>query len=170
MLVMSFYVYLPWNGSPNYFENNSTADFKIKLPKVIKSKHKQKLEVSLIEIHNLPLLELPSIYQSMNTMNTIYKAPHKEQVCSSYFILCDIVEPQIYGSTYMNLLRLVNVYDESVKHICFESPMFVPVSRTEFDTVHVKICDSKGETVKLRSSESENLTLTLHFRERNQFE
>lgn len=165
---MSFYIYLPWNDSSNFFSNNSISNFKVKLPKFINCNLKF-YEVALVEIKDFPSILSDSENDSNNlNTNQVIKRKNKTVSCTVFFH-CDIIEPQIYGSTFCNLLRSVYIYDDSRKYISIESPFYVPISRVEFNTIHIRLCDSQGAQLNLKSSELENLTLTLHVRERRRF-
>jgi len=161
---MSFYVYMPWYASSALFTDNTTSGFKIKLPKTIKHNLKD-FEVALVEVIDFPSLKLPQ--DSPNSNNTLQRIKNSF-LSSEYkaFVTCDIIKPQIFGELHLKILRVVNVHSKSRNSITFDSPFYVPLSRSEFDIIQINICDENGYQLNLESDKSEKLTLVLHFRER----
>ena len=152
---MSFFVYLPWQSSSNYFKDNITSNFKVKLPTYLQF-HKKIMEVALVEISDVPPLK--------NINSYFAKKPSK------VFVHCDIVESQIYGNSFIPLLRLVHFSEnDSLTHVTYDSPHYVPISRSAISIIQIQLLDDQQKLLDLETSPSEKLLLTLHFREKNFF-
>jgi len=83
------------------------------------------------------------------------------------FIYCDIIDPQIVGSSLVPLLRMVNTAGTEGQAMTqtFSTPFYVPLSRSEFDTVSIRLCDEFGEELPIDKG---HVTLSLHFRNRTE--
>lgn len=82
---------------------------------------------------------------------------------TSLFVYCDIVQPQVVGNTFEPLLRTVGVssealFGENVTEI-FESPYYLPLSRTSFQEVTVNLRNDLGESPSFNFG---RVTVTLH--------
>lgn len=83
------------------------------------------------------------------------------------FVYTDICEPYITGDVHTPLLRVVpstvtdNYNYGSVKIRNFSPPRFIPLLRTNFQTITIDIRDEFGESIPF---EYGTLTVTLHFR------
>ena len=79
------------------------------------------------------------------------------------FIYCDIIDSQIVGSALVPLLRMVNIIGNEGQAITqtFSTPFYHRVSRSEFDTISILLCDEFGEELPIDKGQ---VTLTLHFR------
>lgn len=82
------------------------------------------------------------------------------------FIYCDVIEPQIVGSTIVPLLRMVNIIGEEGEAVTqrFSNPIYIPVSLSEFEIISILLCDEFGEELPIDKGQ---VTLTLHFKEKN---
>ena len=62
-------------------------------------------------------------------------------------IYCDIIEPQIFGSSYQKFLRTFFIQDKrlSRREFFYSQPSFVPVTQERFNTINIRICNSEGE-------------------------
>lgn len=88
-----------------------------------------------------------------------------DQGMTSLFIYCDIVQPQVVGNTFEPLLRTVGVssealFGENVTEI-FESPYYLPLSRTTFEEVSVNIRNDIGKAPPFNFG---RVTVTLHIK------
>jgi len=167
---MSFYIYLPWDGSSHYFKDNTTSNFKVKLPEILKL-NSRLMEIALVEVINFPVCDLTSSSVSRSeSSNYIVKNKFRQQEegkLYNAFIRCDVIQPQIYGSSFMNLLRILSINShEPSKHLSFESPFYIPIDRKEMNSIQIQICDETGSCLKLQSSSLDKFTLVLHVRER----
>jgi hypothetical protein len=78
------------------------------------------------------------------------------------FVYSDIVEPQIVGDTLAPLLRMVNIGGIEGQAVTQTfRPFYVPVSRLEFDTIEILLCNEFGEEIQFEKGQS---IVTLHFR------
>lgn len=103
----------------------------------------------------------------------IVKHPHASKppdvmrgVPNSMFVYCDVVEPQLVGDVVTPLLRVVNTradktqYGRSFTQI-FQSPMYVPVLKRQFNDIEINLRDSAGHFVPFGFGLS---SVVLHFR------
>jgi hypothetical protein len=80
------------------------------------------------------------------------------------FIYCDIVEPQVVGDCLAPLLRMVNISGKEGEAVTQTfRPYYLPLSRLEFDTIDILLCNEFGEEIQFDKGQT---TLTLHFRKR----
>ena len=82
------------------------------------------------------------------------------------FIYSDVCEPYITGDGKTSLLRIVSVDTSnrdfgSCQSIHFSSGHYIPLHRTDFQTIEIDIRDQLGEHIPF---EFGTLTVTLHFR------
>ena len=88
-----------------------------------------------------------------------------DQGMTSLFLYCDVVQPQVVGDTFAPLLRTVGVssdvpFGQNVTEI-FESPYYLPLSRSIFQEVTL---DIRSDTGAAPSFNFGRVTATLHFR------
>ena len=78
------------------------------------------------------------------------------------FVYCDIIESQIVSNTLVPLLRMINISRKfgDVVTSTFK-PYYLPLSRTEFDTISILLCNEFGELLYFMNGQA---TATLHFR------
>ena len=86
-----------------------------------------------------------------------------EQGMTNLYIYCDIVQPQVVGDSLHPLLRTVGVdsdapFGSNVTEI-FETPYYLPLSRTSFQEIEINI---RGDTGKAPSFSFGRVTVTLH--------
>ena len=86
-----------------------------------------------------------------------------DQGMTSLYIYCDIVQPQVVGNTFEPLMRTVGVssearFGENVTEI-FESPYYLPLSRSSFQEVTVNIRNDIGLAPSFMFG---RVTITLH--------
>lgn len=90
---------------------------------------------------------------SFNTFNNIL------------YCYTDIIEKSIVGDIFSPLLRLVNLdatYGKmSVIHANFKQPHYHKVSTNKIKEIHIKLCNSLGETLSIRRGET---IVILHFK------
>jgi hypothetical protein len=83
--------------------------------------------------------------------------------CNTLFVYCDVAEDVIVGDTKAPLLRTVNVegeYGDTV-HKIYSTPLYVPVRKSQFDTIEINIRDETGQLVPFTFGRT---IVTLHFR------
>ena len=87
-----------------------------------------------------------------------------EQGFHDLYVYCDIVQAQFVGDALVPLLRIVPVEGDDGRRVSksFERPHYLPVSRSEFETIEVNIRRDTGESVPF---ELGKVLLTLHFRQ-----
>jgi hypothetical protein len=81
----------------------------------------------------------------------------------SIFVYCDIVESIPVGDTTAPLMRAVNIrgkYGDVIQR-AFDSPIYLPVQKKQFDTIEVNIMTDTGQPVPFEFGKS---LVTLHFR------
>ena len=85
----------------------------------------------------------------------------KERVLNLY-VYADIVEPHPAGDTQANLLRIVPVKDKEGRMVSEElaTPLYLRLSRSNFNTVTIFITDDNGNEVPF---EDATVQVTLHF-------
>jgi hypothetical protein len=84
------------------------------------------------------------------------------------FVYCDLVSNQIIGSTMAPLLRVVPVEgnpDDVVSRV-YNLPHYVPVQKTDFDSVEINIKDDLNQPVKFLYGK---VIVKLHFKKRKIF-
>lgn len=90
---------------------------------------------------------------SFNTFNNIL------------YCYTDIIEKSIVGDIFSPLLRLVNLdanYGKmSIIHANFKQPHYHKVSTTNIKEIHIKLCNSLGETLSIKRGET---IVILHFK------
>jgi hypothetical protein len=81
----------------------------------------------------------------------------------SIFVYCDIVEHVPVGDTSAPLMRALNVKRKygDVIHRAFDTPMYLPVQKKQFDTIEVNIMTDTGQPVPFEVGKS---LVTLHFK------
>ena len=84
----------------------------------------------------------------------------------SMFVYCDLVTHRQVGDVMVPLLRTIPTMDKtnSVIYKIFEKPHYQPLSRSNFSTVEVQICNDRGETPHFNSDIK--TVVTLHLRPR----
>lgn len=80
-------------------------------------------------------------------------------------IYCDIIEPQLIGYESTQVIKIVNTTHSEVKfgtpcHRDFHRLHYIPVMKSEFDTVEINIRDITGELFPFRHG---IVTVKLHF-------
>lgn len=90
---------------------------------------------------------------------------------SYLYIYCDVVEPQLIGDTMAPLLQVVNI--DSVdyvyganKYVQFQSPHYIPVMKSSFESIEVDLRDDTGNHIPFQFGTS---CVKLHFRRRAQW-
>jgi hypothetical protein len=84
------------------------------------------------------------------------------------YVYCSIVEKQIVGDTLAPLLAKMPVsgeYDSVVHYIC-NQPLYIPLVRTNIDTIEIAIKDDTNNGISFQYGK---VILTLHFRKRPTF-
>lgn len=78
------------------------------------------------------------------------------------FIYSNILEPQYVGDSFAPLLRMVNITGKRNDNVSVSfRPYYKTVSCTEFDNIHIKICNEFGEPINFAKGP---VSATLHFR------
>jgi hypothetical protein len=81
----------------------------------------------------------------------------------SIYVYCDIIECIPVGDTTAPLLRAMNIkgkYGDDI-HRTFDTTLYLPVQKKQFDTIEVNIMTDTGQPVPFEVGKS---LLTLHFR------
>ena len=66
------------------------------------------------------------------------------------YVYCDLVEPQLIGDTTAPLLNIVNINQDTYKYgshssVTYSSPHYVPIMKSEFETVEIDLRDHTGK-------------------------
>lgn len=91
----------------------------------------------------------------------LFGVPHQ------MLIYCDIIQPQLVGHEVAQVLRSVQIGNDSYKfgtpcHSEFKNIHYMPLSRKEFHTIQINIRDHTGEHLPFSHGV---LSLKLHFKE-----
>ncbi|KMQ84976.1 hypothetical protein RF55_16786 [Lasius niger] len=102
-------------------------------------------------------------YKDLKGSGYSTRAADLKGVLPIMYVYCDLVEPQIVGDVQAPLLKIVNVkgHDGEIININFPRPVYLPIIRQHFQTIHVDIRQHSGALVPF---ESGKVFLTLHFR------
>lgn len=86
----------------------------------------------------------------------------------SAYIYCDLVSPRAVGDVMAPLLRIVPMTDKTqdVVHYIFEKPHYIPLSRSNFNSVEILLTTDTGKEFSFSSGST---IVTLHFRRRTHF-
>lgn len=83
------------------------------------------------------------------------------------FVYCDFVQPQVVGNTQVPLLRIVNITGKEGEAVTQTfRPYYLPVSKLEFDTIEVLLCNEFGEEIEFDRG---NSVITVHFRPKEKY-
>ena len=82
------------------------------------------------------------------------------------YVYCDVAAHSIVGDIETPLLRVWNTSgnDGRIVRTIFTHPHYVPVSRTDFQTIEINMSDEIGRPIPFMHGKS---LVTLHFRQRN---
>jgi hypothetical protein len=88
----------------------------------------------------------------------------------SIYIYSDIIEPQYVGDVLAPLLGIAPLRVErgSRQVFTFKQPVYLPLSRNQFHTVHVKLRSSQAKPIPF-PQQSSNVHVLLHFRRCSRF-
>ena len=94
------------------------------------------------------------------------KAPGTVEVnrnLMNMYVYLDFVEHQLVGHSEVPLLRIVPTKSttDSAVAITYENPHYINLMRQDLSSVHCKVADASGESIKFHSGK---LILKLHFR------
>ena len=84
---------------------------------------------------------------------------------TSLYVYCSICESQIVGDAHVPLLRTVYVEGEhgQIINTIFDSPHYVPVNTSKFDTIEINIKNDMNELVSFTTGK---VLCKLHFRQK----
>jgi len=90
--------------------------------------------------------------------------PYKKELLHTVYIYCDLIEKNAVGDVMVPLLAICDAQgkDGETIHKYYKTPRYLPLQKTEFDTVEIDIRTNTGEPVSFQSGPS---TVTLHFRQ-----
>ena len=122
-----------------------------------------------LDQHLGPFLQLPSgplaggqSYVSLGDMNL-------DRHTQTLYIYCDLVRNRQVGDVSVPLLRTVPTLktSEGLIYQIFEKPLYIPLSRSTFESIEVLIKTGKGETPHFIGDI--DTVVTLHLRPRRKF-
>lgn len=93
---------------------------------------------------------------------TFMKRPYVETI-DSLFIYTDITKNQLVGDTQVPLLGVARVNNDG--YWAFNPPFYIPLNKTIIDTIHITICNQRGEKVKF--PKGTHVISRLHFKRVN---
>ena len=133
---MSLRMVLSSDDGLNFFPNNTSHDFRIKLNRSLQ--FDGYWVVALTEI---------------NTVNRTQK--------QELFVYSDLCQDSFIGTSEQPLLRRI-VYDKiNQKNIIYDNPYYVPIKLREIQQIHIYIRDDKGQDASFLKGK---VTITLHFK------
>ena len=136
------YVYIDSDQCLQYFPENQSASFRIRLPKQLK--FPGSWEVALVEI------DLPRIKNSPDPQYLTVNSP----ICTENFVNTGL--RPILRRIYKRQLK-------QDKHIAFYPLMYVPVNTERLEVLQIYITDDVLQTPSFQAG---TLYCTLHFRQR----
>lgn len=90
------------------------------------------------------------------------RAPELSGGIYHIFVYSDIVLPQMVGNSLVPLLRIVSISGEEGKAVTETfRPYYLPISKLEFDTVQIVLCNEFGEEIEFEKGQA---IVTLHFK------
>lgn len=81
----------------------------------------------------------------------------------SFYVYCDIVEPQIVGNVFAPLLQVINIegkYMDIINH-AYISPHYIPVLKKSFNTIDIAVKTDQDEPVPFEFGKT---IVKLHFK------
>ncbi len=128
------YVTLRSNGSKDLFPENNPYDFANQFCTTLNYSNKTK--VALSEIH-LPL-----------NFRYITEQANIKQI----FILSDLVDDSIVGSSRLNILKVISVntikFPSNNQVELYKNLFFYPITQNSINNIRIKITDSNGNSLK----------------------
>ena len=86
------------------------------------------------------------------------------------FIHCDLVEYQLVGSYYKQILRMIPIpaiqINKNIDHQAFQNPFFKNIKKNHFDTIRIQIMDEFDELIQFKSGA---IAFTLILRKKRNF-
>lgn len=125
--------------------------------------------------HNKVITLSPALSQILGfdrtefNVNERYESSNGSDInhgCASIFVYCDLAQDVVVGDTKAPLLRVLNVEGKfgDVIHKIYTRPIYIPLSKSHFDSIEINIRTETGELVSFVSGKS---IVTLHFRRRS---
>jgi hypothetical protein len=112
------------------YPNNTIARFRVRLPKHV---------------------ELLQGAWEVGLCQLIYPIPSFETQLQPIFVYCDLIGPQIVGDTLTRCLRTV-LYPYLDGYHIFDKVYYVPVEKSEFQTVSIDVLTKLGDLVPFPDS------------------
>ena len=95
----------------------------------------------------------------------ITQIPEQLNSINAFYIYSDIVDYQFIGDTFAPILRVIPISNKQVygEYVCesYTTPHYVPVKRSNIDTIEIDIKTDSGEAIQFNSGK---LLIKLHFR------
>ena len=145
----SFYVTLFSNASWAMYENNSHADFTVKLSRPIDLGNSPNWEVGFCEVScSSPP---PASLNTVDVMACVYHA----------MIYCNIISPQFVVDSTRRCMRTFP--NTSCRHYEFRNVQYVPVEHRKFQSIRIEFITLEGLHVPFEDSVTPT-KVVLHFR------
>lgn len=105
----------------------------------------------------LALMSGDSLYQTASRVCDLKRGFY------SLFVYCDVAEHSVVGDRKVPLLRVVNAEGKegSMVNRIFQTVLYVPVQRKQFDAIEIDIRDDAGRPVRFQRG---RVIATIHFR------
>jgi hypothetical protein len=163
-----------WKLKVKQFENRGTLTNDVQF-NYDKTHHKVNIKLNTEMVTGLklsPPLAYMLGYEGQSTLNQpVNKAKYPPDLRAGFYALyvyCNLAENQFVGSYRVPLLRTVHVagnHGEILEKI-FQSPHYVPVVGSEFETIEIDIKDDQNQSVKFGFGK---VVVKLHFRKKRAF-
>jgi len=150
----SFYVTLFSNASREIYENNTHADFTVKLSRPIDLGTSPNWEVGVCEVS---CSSPPPA--SLNTVDVTPCADHA-------MIYCNIISPQFVADSSVRCMRTFPT--TSCRHYEFRNVQYVPVEQRQFQSIRIEFLTLEGLHVPFEDSVTPT-KVVLHFRKNYQW-
>lgn len=116
------------------------------------------------EIDDISAVEIPQLY--------MFGGPSKSNFAKidSIYVYTDVVKPQLVGDVEAKLLGIIPVRmrSEETQFFSFDQPLFLPVKKTSFSTITIKLRSSRGQAIPFPKY-SKEVIVTLKFRRRKHY-
>lgn len=134
------YIYISSEQSDNYFQDNTSVAFRIKLPRRLRLSPRGQWSIAVLDI------DLPRLSDD-------YKSNY-------LFIHCNSCEPSVYNSSLSPILNRLYFYQFSKgKPVTFDTPRYVPLTIDSMDTIDIYLTDSDGNSPSFKPG---HVACTLH--------
>jgi hypothetical protein len=143
----TFVIFLPSDSIDNY-PNNSQSDYVVEFPK----------SIELIRPMECAIIEIIYPHKIKLTSDSTHKYGH-------IYIDCDVVKESYVGKDKRQILNhfIYEIHPNKERDSAnFEHPIFIPVKKNLFNSIHITLKDQFNNIIKFEDSGS--VIITLMFR------